>query len=241
MGYVMSVDEFMKKLLLAVQVDTHYIKGCFGAPMNAKNRIRYSKNNEYNKVHAEEIKNLPETVFGFDCVCLIKGILWGWNADYNLQYGGAKYTSNGVPDFGSDSILKYCHHVTDDFTYIIPGSIVWMPGHCGIYIGDGKAIECTPRWSNDVQLSNVANVGNKSGNSRRWWKCGRLNFIDYGNVASNKEEENIIIHTVVKGDCLTKIAKKYGVKNWTDIAEMNGLDYPYLIKVGQKLKVKICK
>lgn len=41
--------------------------------------------------------------FGFDCVCLIKGVLWGWHGDKNAVYGGATYTSNGVPDIGARS------------------------------------------------------------------------------------------------------------------------------------------
>lgn len=46
-----------------------------------------------------------------------------------------------------------------------------------------------------------------------------------------------ITYTVQKGDYLIKIANKYGVK-WTDIAKKNNIKFPYIIKVGQKLKIK---
>ena len=56
--------------------------GCFGAPLTGGNVSRYCNNHEYNKQAArtQMIKaaaNQNPPVFGFDCVCLIKGILWG--------------------------------------------------------------------------------------------------------------------------------------------------------------------
>lgn len=52
-----------------------------------------------------------------------------------------------------------------------------------------------------------------------------------------KQSSNSITYTVQKGDYLIKIANKYGVK-WTDIAKKNNIKFPYVIKVGQKLKIK---
>lgn len=46
-----------------------------------------------------------------------------------------------------------------------------------------------------------------------------------------------VYYTVVKGDTLSSIAKKYGMK-YTDIAKMNNIVSPYIIKVGQKLRIK---
>lgn len=44
-------------------------------------------------------------------------------------------------------------------------------------------------------------------------------------------------YTVVKGDNLTKIAKKYNVK-WQSIAQLNNIKAPYIIYPGQKLRIK---
>ncbi len=46
-----------------------------------------------------------------------------------------------------------------------------------------------------------------------------------------------VVHIVQKGEYLSKIAKKYGVK-WADIAKKNNIKFPYIIKVGQKLIIK---
>ncbi len=43
-------------------------------------------------------------------------------------------------------------------------------------------------------------------------------------------------HTVVSGEVLSNIAKKYGV-NYKDIARWNNIAYPYALKLGQKLLV----
>jgi LysM repeat protein len=45
-------------------------------------------------------------------------------------------------------------------------------------------------------------------------------------------------HTVKSGDYLSSIARQYGV-NWRDIAEINNLSSPYVIRPGQKLCVSV--
>ena len=55
-----------------------------------------------------------------------------------------------------------------------------------------------------------------------------------GNEVYSKKEE---YYTVKKGDTLSKIGAKLGVK-WQDIAKLNNIKAPYTIYVGQKLKIK---
>lgn len=43
-------------------------------------------------------------------------------------------------------------------------------------------------------------------------------------------------YTVVKGDTLSKIGKKFGIP-WKTIADLNGIKSPYTIKVGQKIRI----
>ena len=61
-----------------------------------------------------------------------------------------------------------------------PGEVVWTTGHIGVYIGDGLAVECTPKWKNCVQITAVKNIGTKSGyNARTWKKHGHLPYVEY--------------------------------------------------------------
>lgn len=183
MATVMTNTEFVKKLKdVAQNYKTLYVMGCFGAPMNATNKARYTKNHSYNKQASRTamINAASADTFGFDCVCLLKGILWGWNGDKNKTYGGAGYAVNGVPDIGADSMIKVCSGVSTDFSNIVPGEAVWMEGHIGAYIGDGLAVECTPAWANKVQITAVGNIGKKSGyNTRTWTKHGKLPYVKY--------------------------------------------------------------
>lgn len=199
MEYIMNADTFIEKLKFAESKKTVYIKGCFGAPMTPANKVRYTKNLQYNANRAAIINSCSDDTFGFDCVCLIKGILWGWNADKSKNYGGAKYTSNGVSDFGADSAMNFCTDVSTDFSNIVPGEVVWMPGHVGVYVGDGTVIECTPKWTNNVQYSNLGNIGLKTGHWRNWNKHGKLKYIDYSAKSeSPKDTQEYVPSTTPK-------------------------------------------
>ena len=176
-------SEFVSRAILAASMKTLYVMGAFGAPLNDKNKARYKKNNSYNKQEARQKKIDAATAdtFAFDCVGLIKGILWGWDANVAKIYGGAKYKSNGVPDTNVDGMLKKCSGISTDFTNILPGEYLWTNGHCGIYIGEGLAIESTPIWKDGVQIT-ACNYPKQGYHLRKWQKHGMLPYIDY-NIA----------------------------------------------------------
>ena len=110
----------------------------------------------------------------WDCSDLLKGILWGYPEN-------GKYASNGVLDQNADTIISNCLNVSNDFSNIEAGEIVWIKGHMGIYIGNGQVVEATPKWDNGVQITTCANV--KSGSkSRKWTKHGKSPYIDYGST-----------------------------------------------------------
>ncbi len=161
----MKASEFINKLQNIVDnYKTLYVMGCFGAPLTGANVSRYCTNHRYNKqaartamIRAAADKNPP--VYGFDCVCLIKGVLWGWSGNAAKPYGGAAYASNGVPDLGADTMITKCSGVSADFSGIVPGEAVWLPGHIGVYIGGGKVIECSPAFKNCVQVTACLNIG----------------------------------------------------------------------------------
>lgn len=187
----MTNKELVRKLIdIAKNYKTLYIMGCFGAPMTAANKKRYTSNHNYNKQASRTamINAATADIFGFDCVCLIKGVLWGWNGDTTKNYGGAKYASNGVPDIGADSMIKVCKNVSTDFSHIEVGEAVWMEGHIGVYVGDGLAVECTPKWENKVQIT-ACNRSVSGYNRRNWTKHGKLPYVTY--EAETAPEQNL--------------------------------------------------
>lgn len=197
---------------IAENYKTLYVMGCFGAPMTSANKTRYTSNSAYNKKTARTkmINAASSDTFGFDCVCLIKGVLWGWCGDYSKNYGGAVYTSNGVPDIGADEIINVCSNVSTDFNNIEIGELVWMKGHVGIYIGDGLAIECSPAWENKVQIT-ACNRTIKGYNRRNWTKHGKLPYVEY--VVEPKEEPK-------------KVTGKINILEWQKAAIADGFKFP---------------
>ena len=168
---------------IALHYKTVYVLGGFGAPMTAAYKAQCVKNYAYND--RASTWNASADTFAFDCVNLIKGILWGWDGDLAATYGGAKYASNGVPDIGANMMITKCGGVTRDFSKIEIGEVVWMDGHIGVYIGDGLAVECTPAWENKVQITAVGNIGAKTGyHTRTWTSHGKLPYVTY------EQEEN---------------------------------------------------
>ena len=134
-----------------------------------------------------------------DCSGLIKGILWG--------YPNVKYASNGVPDINADTMISQCSSVTTDFSKIKAGWLVWMKGHIGIYIGDGKVIESTPAWDNGVQTTACLNISSIKGlHGRKWTKCGKFDkYIDYS-PSSSAGNTSVSHATKISAE-----AKKYGL------------------------------
>lgn len=181
MAKLMKASEFVNKVEdVAKNYKTLYVMGCFGAPMTAANKKRYTENHIYNMKAARTkmINAATADTFGFDCVNLIKGILWGWNGNAKKTYGGATYAPKKVEDTNADGMIKLCSDVSTDFSDIIPGEAVWVKGHIGVYIGDGLVVEATPAWKNRVQIT-ACNTPKSGYNTRKWTKHGKLPYIDY--------------------------------------------------------------
>lgn len=207
----MNAADFVSRALsVARDYKTSYIWGGFGAPITEATLKRaadaYAKNTEKGWIAAAKKYQGDPKAFYFDCVGLIKAILWGWSGDASKSYGGAVYptmaqvTAGACPDVSADSMIKICSGVSTDFSGIVPGAAVWLSGHIGIYVGDGLAVECTPSWSNGVQITAVSNIGKKAGyNARKWTKWGLIPYITYEEeIDMSKDELKALIRETVK-------------------------------------------
>lgn len=224
MAIIMTANDFIARAKQAEASKTLYVMGGFGAPLNDKMKQRCINAYSYNRRPKvkESIEKASADTFAFDCINLIKGILWGWCADTTKIYGGAVYASNGVPDTNEKGMIQRCSDVSADFKSITPGEMLYMTGHAGIYIGDGLAIESTPAWQDKVQISAVGNIGLKAKFPvRTWEKHGKLPWIDYNNQPAPAHVPSDLTFTFTqvkngsKGDdvkCLQTILKGLGLK-----------------------------
>lgn len=227
---MMTSAELVKRHIDAAKnYKTVYMWGCFGFPVTES--ILREKAAQYPSWYtaakqAELRRLIGKGYFGFDCVNLTKGILWGWNGNQNAVYGGARYAANGVPDVSADGMIAKCKNVsTSNWSSMVPGEGLWGPGHWGLYIGDGLAVECTPAWKNGVQITAVGNIGPKAGyNTRTWTKHGRLPYVDYGGTAAEKNAEIIINGKTYPIDRLLVGGKNYfAIREVVDVLNQSGV------------------
>ena len=177
----MKNTEFVYRLKNVLNLKTHYVMGGYGARLG-KDYVNYNK--EYNKEHRDEIESFYNTdpiTYAFDCVCLIKAVLfWRFSGDPLLEFGGSKFDKS--TDFPIATIKKNCTS-SNDFENIEIGEILFIgTSHVGVYIGNGEVIECTPAWANGVQRTLLPwrNTTNYEKLPVRTWEThGRYNMIEY--------------------------------------------------------------
>ena len=110
-----------------------------------------------------------------------------------MNFGGATYVAE--QDINQDGFEDLCN-MDSNFENIVPGEFLFKVGHCGIYIGNGYAVECTPEGtdSNDiggVMITQVENMITDESQrdhlvkSRTWDSHGKLPFIYYGDTSEN--------------------------------------------------------
>ena len=185
----MQANTFVSKLYsIATTKKTVYAWGMFGSTIT-KERVQ-AKAKQYAYWYTERkissifapLYGSNPPVWGFDCIGLIKVVLWGWLGDESKVYGGAVYASNGVPDLSADAMIGKCTDVSDNMRDIAIGEFLWMKGHCGVYIGNSKVVESSPKWANGVQVTALT--------ARNWLKHGKLPWVEYS--YSDKEVSDVV-------------------------------------------------
>lgn len=187
---VMKSTELVNKVKdLVTNHAAVYALGCWGNQLTES--LINAKAKQYPGFYTESKKNqlramtkLGYVVWGFDCVNMIKSLLWGWHADTSKANGGAIYGSNGVPDTNANGMFQnYCYDKSSDFSNIQPGEFLWMDGHIGVAITNKLAVETTPIWKNGPQITSI-NCDVPGYNRRNWTMHGKSKFIDYGQTPS---------------------------------------------------------
>ncbi len=101
-----------------------------------------------------------------DCVGLVKGYCW-----FDPEAQSIGYAVNGMPDIATEQMIDWCEEKGSmDTMPEIPGLLLWMNGHVGIYIGDGYAIEA---------MGTKYGVVKTKVTGRGWAKWGKIPCIQY--------------------------------------------------------------
>lgn len=203
----MTNTEFVNKCMSVIKYKTVYASGTFG--QNATNGNIDQKAKQYPKWYTTKkinsLKALSDDTRMFDCCGLIKGVYWG--------FPDTVYTSNGLKDVNDQGLYDMSKDKSKDFSKIQVGELLWMKGHVGVYIGDGKAIEATAAWANKVQITAVGNIGNIIGlNSRKWTAHAKLPFLIYGEEKTAKPTVDVSKYPILKKGSTGEYVKRLQTK-----------------------------
>ncbi len=235
MNYLMTAAALCAKLEdITSHYKTAYMLGPWGWPATAKMIQRATTQGSNAKTNCQwlpQANAIKDKGFLFDCVGLIKGVLWGWDGDLSRTYGGAGYACNGVPDYDAKKMIDCCRDVSTDFSNIVPAEAVWMDGHIGVYVGSGVVVEATPKWRGGVQRSTLANTaGTKTrpgtAGARTWTKHGKLPWVDYAAQETEKEDDDMTYYKTINDvpsyyRAAVDKAVKAGALNGTGNGELN--------------------
>lgn len=239
----MTNIEFIEKLKFAVSKNTIYAKGCFGQPITMN--LLSQKQKQYPAWYNSRIDKFNSLVgkhyFGFDCIGLIKGILWGWNATESKELGGCVYQSNDVPDTTELGLINSCTNVSSDMNNIFSGELLYMNGHCGVYIGNNQVIECTPAKAGNVQILPLS--------YHKWTLHGKLPWIQYEEIKNENVESNQKIYRIRKTweDASSQIGAYYSLEyakeackeGYSVFDEKGNVVYPISIDTENAIKTNV--
>jgi hypothetical protein len=138
---------------------------------------------------------LPSSQLGkrvHDCVGLIKGYLWSATNTAVPKY-------NAKQDVSANGMLQACKEKGRISTMPdLPGVLVFLPGHVGVYIGNGEVVEAKGH-DYGVVISKLKGRG--------WQSWGKCPWITYENVSVSKPTVTVpkrtvdeVARSVINGD-----------------------------------------
>lgn len=223
------------RVLLGSEVDRRIKAGCAHTIANQKTiraKSVVKRTDASGKVVINPHLTIPNAYYCFDCVGLIKGYLWESAVGavaYNIPAG----TDQNVGGMYRSATQKGALSTMPD----ILGLLVFTEdlGHVGIYVGKKNGvrqyIEATPAWG-AWGVTTSADNSHPQGHNRKWAFWGKYHLIEYIVTPD--------IHTVVKGDTLDNIAKRYNT-TWQNLYNLNkqtiGSNYN-LIELGMVLRLR---
>lgn len=149
--------DYCKKLLNSG--NTIYCLGTWGqvlteTVLNQKcNQYSFNKNNK-----ARISQGLGKKAF--DCCGIIKGYLWDEKYDASTDENEAMMLSRAKTKGKIGTLPE------------VIGTLVFMSGHVGVYIGNGEVIECTPAWNSYAVIKTKLS-------QRKWTDWAYYNRISY--------------------------------------------------------------
>lgn len=222
----MTNKEFVKSVENIFSKDTIYAKGAIATyvSLNTINSLKNQKNIA-SWYTSSKIKSRFEPLYGkdyyaFDCSGLIKAAIWGFEPEQKDFRCTKGYEINGIGDFPVDTVsdVEKVGIVSNDFSSVEIGEMLFTPGHVGVYVGNGLCIECTPAWDNCVQYTAVGNFGSKKGYNTRTWKYHvKLNCLTYEKGGSGTVTISLpVLKKGAKGNevkTLQRLLASYGFKD----------------------------
>lgn len=182
----------------------------------------------YDAKYQAELRKKIGTGIGCDCTGLIKWFLWtGGDIGKPPKYDGK--TDNSASGWYNAAKVRGAIKTLPE----TPGLILSFPGHCGVYVGGGKVIECTKgAYGNGVVQTKLTD--------RKWEKWCECIYIDYitESPADGQESPPASKFATVIKDCPTysKLNKKQlpigavyqgeSVKFLGDYGDMAAIIYP---------------
>lgn len=155
----------------AAQLGKPYWYGTFGN--TATQWLLDYKTSQYPSYYGEERMAKYRSELGrrvHDCVGLIKGYLWSDTFDAAPGYVWEQ-------DKSADGMKSVCRERGDIATLPeLPGILVFMPGHVGVYIGGGEVVEARGF------AYGVVKTALSERNWKTWGKCPYLSYDEEGFV-----------------------------------------------------------
>ena len=147
------------------QLGKPYWYGCFG--QKSSKALYEAKKRQYPHYYtANDFKNQYGKKV-HDCIGLIKGYIWSKSE----TDGSPKYASNGCPDINEAGMYAVAKSKGAISTMPdVPGILVLMPNHIGVYIGDGYVIEARGH------AYGVVKTKLKGRGWTKWCKCPYITY-----------------------------------------------------------------